>query len=87
MIVLQEMLDYMEAIAVENSLFYIEVTVPGCDSNEYIINHSDNLLTKADYYKSVYDAYGQHKHSPLIRIVGYGVVSPLSLAYPKSFIN
>lgn len=51
---------------------YIEVTIPGQDSTEIIVNHKSALENKIRYYLSMYDENGVHRYNPEIRIVNAG---------------
>lgn len=47
----------------------IEVTIPGQDSTEFIVNRPESIPNKIAYYREAYNADGTHKRNPQIRIV------------------
>ena len=47
----------------------VEVTVPGQDDTEIIINRNKSLDNKLQYYKDTYDKNCIHKHNKDIKIV------------------
>ena len=56
---------------------FIEVTIPGQDATETIVNWSDSLDNKIEYYKGVYDENGRHRMNDRIRIVNAGGCKPV----------
>lgn len=53
---------------------YVEVTIPGQNATEFIVNHPDSLDNKIEYYKRTYDSDCVHKNCPDIRIVNVGAM-------------
>lgn len=47
----------------------VEVTIPGQDDTEFIINKNASIDNKLAYYKKVYDEKCVHKHCSGIHIV------------------
>lgn len=47
----------------------VEVTIPGQEDTEFIINKNKSIENKLQYYKKTYDAKLIHKHCKEIRIV------------------
>lgn len=58
---------------------YIEVTIPGQEATEIIINESDSLDNKIEYYKKTYNDDGVHRMNEHIRIVSAGGVEQIKL--------
>lgn len=59
---------FMEAKANKNDVC-VEVTIPGQEDTEYIVNKNRNINNKLDYYFQTYDDNLVHKHNEAIRIV------------------
>ena len=53
---------------------YIELTIPGQDGTEFIVNSHASMPNKIEYYKKTYDADGVHKFCKDIRIVSAGTM-------------
>jgi len=47
----------------------VEVTIPGQDDTEFIINRNKSLDNKLEFYKRTYDKNCVHKNCSEIRIV------------------
>jgi len=47
----------------------IEVTIPGQETTEVIINRNENLDNKLEFYKKAYDENGVHCMNKEVRIV------------------
>ena len=47
----------------------VEVTIPGQEDTEYIVNKNRSIDNKLDYYFQTYDDNLVHKHNKAIRIV------------------
>lgn len=64
---------YLETVfnnAKENGLdVCVEVTIPGQDDTEFIINKNASIENKLAYYKKTYDDNLVHKHCKEIKIV------------------
>lgn len=41
---------------------FIEVTIPGQNGTEFIVNKPESIENKIKYYKKTYDDNGVHKH-------------------------
>lgn len=52
---------------------FIEVTIPGQNDTEFIVNKPGSIDNKCDYYKKTYDVDGVHKHCSDIKIVDAGM--------------
>ena len=59
---------FMEAKANKNDVC-VEVTIPGQEDTEYIVNKNRSIENKLDYYFQTYDDNLVHKHNEAIRIV------------------
>lgn len=59
---------FMEAKANKNDVC-VEVTIPGQEDTEYIVNKNRSIDNKLDYYLQTYDDNLVHKHNEAIRIV------------------
>ena len=59
---------FMEAKANKNDVC-VEVTIPGQENTEYIVNKNRSIDNKLDYYFQTYDDNLVHKHNEAIRIV------------------
>ena len=59
---------FMEAKANKRDIC-IEVTIPGQEDTEYIVNKNRSIDNKLDYYLQTYDDNLVHKHNEAIRIV------------------
>lgn len=57
---------------------YVEVTIPGQETTEIIINHNSALENKIAYYQNVYDENGVHCCNPEIKIVNAGGMMGMS---------
>ena len=57
---------------------YVEVTIPGQEGTEIIINSSQSLNNKIAFYKKAYDENGVHCMNNAVKIVAAGAVSELS---------
>ena len=55
-----------------NAYGYIEVTIPGQNKTEYIVNHPESLDYRIEYYRRTYNSEGVHNNCPDIRIVSAG---------------
>ena len=53
---------------------FIEVTIPGQNETEFIINKPESITNKIEYYKNTYDESGAHKHCKDIRIIDAGPI-------------
>ena len=53
---------------------YIELTIPGQDGTEFIVNSHASMPNKIEYYKKMYDEDGVHKFCKEIRIVSAGTM-------------
>ena len=51
---------------------YVEVTIPGQEGTELIVNDSESLDNKIAYYKKVYGEDGVHGMNDRIKIVSAG---------------
>lgn len=51
---------------------FIEVTIPGQNDTEFIVNKPGSIENKIEYYKKTYDENGVHKHCSDIKIVDAG---------------
>lgn len=47
----------------------VEVTIPGQEDTDYIVNKNRSIDNKLDYYFQAYDDNLVHKHNEAIRIV------------------
>ncbi|MBP3463690.1 MAG: hypothetical protein J6K45_04330 [Clostridia bacterium] len=47
----------------------VEITIPGQDDTEFIINRNKSLDNKLNYYKNAYDKNCIHKSNESIKIV------------------
>lgn len=47
----------------------VEITIPGQEYTEFIINRHKSLENKLDYYKNTYDKNCVHKNNDAIKIV------------------
>ena len=56
---------------------YVEVTIPGQDETEIIINDAESLDNKIAYYKKTYGEDGVHCMNDRIKIVSAGGVHRL----------
>lgn len=59
---------FMEAKANKSDIC-VEVTIPGQEDTEYIVNKNRSIDNKLDYYFQTYDDNLVHKHNEAIRIV------------------
>ena len=59
---------FMEAKANKNDVC-VEVTIPGQEDTEYIVNKNRSIDNKLDYYFQTYDDNLVHKYNEAIRIV------------------
>ena len=59
---------FMEAKANKNDVC-VEVTIPGQEDTEYIVNKNRSIDNKLDNYFQTYDDNLVHKHNEAIRIV------------------
>ena len=62
----------------------IEVTIPGQEQTEFILNRAESIDNKLEYYKNAYDDNLVHKHCKDIRIVDAVAFKdlPIMLTYP-----
>lgn len=51
---------------------FIEVTIPGQNDTEFIVNKPESIENKIKYYKKTYDDNGVHKYCSDIKIVDAG---------------
>ena len=65
-----EMLEdiFMEAKETKSDIC-VEVTIPGQDYTEFIINRWESLDNKLEYYKKTYDKNCIHKNCDAIKII------------------
>ena len=59
---------FMEAKANKSDVC-VEVTIPGQEDTEYIVNKNISIDNKLDYYFQTYDDNLVHNHNEAIRIV------------------
>ena len=59
---------FMEAKANKSDVC-VEVTIPGQEDTEYIVNKNRSIDNKLDYYFQTYDDNLVHKHNEAISIV------------------
>lgn len=52
---------------------FIEVTIPGQNDTEFIVDKPESIENKIKYYKKTYDDNGVHKHCMDIKIVDAGL--------------
>lgn len=53
---------------------YVEVTIPGQDGTEIIVNRKQSLDNKIAFYQRAYDENGVHCMNSAVRIVGAGAL-------------
>jgi hypothetical protein len=58
---------------------FVDITIPGQDHVESIVNHPSSLENKIKYYKENYNKDGSHKLNPNIRMVNAGSVKNFHL--------
>jgi hypothetical protein len=64
--------------AKDNCLYgYVEVTIPGQNATEIIINDNESLDNKISYYQKAYNEDGVHNMNENIRIVSAGGLNEL----------
>lgn len=68
---LDELLSAMSHAEKHGLKFAVEVKVIGCDKTETIINPSENLKSKIEYYSRVYDEECRLKANTQIEIINY----------------
>lgn len=65
--------DYLELVfnnaLVQGLDVRVEVTIPGQEDTEFIINKNSSIKNKLEYYKKTYDHKCVHKHCNEIKIV------------------
>lgn len=49
---------------------FVEVSIPGCDVGEMIINKRENFDFKENFYVNTYNDRLEHKHNNKVKIVG-----------------
>lgn len=62
---------------------FVEVTIPGCEKGEMIINKKENFDFKENFYLNTYNDKLEHNHNNAIKIVGlsYGDLDELKNIY------
>ena len=62
---------------------FVEVTIPGCEVGEMIINKKENFDFKENFYLNTYNDNLEHNHNNAIKIVGlsYGGLEELKRIY------
>lgn len=68
----------LEEARAKRNYGYVEVTIPGQETTEIIINHNSALENKIAYYRSMYDEDGVHRYNPEIKIVNAGSMMGMS---------
>lgn len=53
---------------------FVDVTIPGQNKCESIVNHPSSIDNKISYYRSAYNKDGTHKTVPGIRMVNAGTI-------------
>lgn len=67
--IIDELIDAFNEAQNDGSDICIEVTIPGQNETEFIINRNKSLANKLEYYCNTYDDNLVHKHCKDIRIV------------------
>lgn len=74
---LEEVIEKLQEAKEQDLHGFIEVTIPNQIGTEYIVNQSQSIDNKIEYYKNTYDENGVHKSCSLIQIVDAGSFSYL----------
>lgn len=77
--VMDQIIRALEIARDEFEYGYVEVTIPGQEETEIIINKAESLDNKIAYYKKAYGCDGVHCMNDRIRIVSAGGVNGLYL--------
>jgi len=64
---------FIDAIEDDFSAVFVEVTIPNQDYTEFIVNKSESLENKLEYYKKTYTQNLVHSKCDSIKIVSAGV--------------
>ena len=76
---MKKIVEALELAREEYDYGYVEVTIPGQDGTEIIVNHRSSLKNKIEYYKKAYDENGVHCMNDRIKIIAAGGVNNIHL--------
>lgn len=65
----QDLINTAEIAKKENICLFIEVTIPGQEATEVIVNRPSSIDNKVKYYLEAYNDDLTHKHNTQIKIV------------------
>lgn len=63
--------EFLQGFNTDFNELCVEVTVPNCPENEFIINHKANFQGKKEYYSKAYNDNLELISFPEIKIVDY----------------
>lgn len=67
--IIDDLIDAFHDAQEENLDICIEMTIPGQNETEFVINRNKSLASKLEYYCNTYDENLIHKHNKEIKIV------------------
>ncbi len=65
----QDLIKMAELAKAKNICLFVEVTIPGQEETEVIVNRPSSVDNKVKYYLETYNDDLTHKHNPKIKIV------------------
>ncbi len=65
----EDLIELMDKALEENKYIAVEITIPGCESPELIINPPENIPFKKNYYLTAYNDKLEHNHNKDIKII------------------
>lgn len=67
--IIDDLIDAFNEAQKDNCDICVEITIPGQNDTEFIINRNKSLANKLEYYCNAYDENLIHRHNKAIRIV------------------
>jgi len=68
---LEDLITVFKAAILTKQNLGIIIEMPDFESPEIIVNPTENLSKKLEYYQNTYDENLEHKHAKGIKIIGY----------------
>lgn len=65
----QDLINMAELAKAKNICLFVEVTIPGQEETEVIVNRPSSVDNKVKYYLETYNDDLTHKHNPEIKII------------------
>ena len=71
----ETLIEFMDKALKENKSIAVEITIPGCESPEIIINPPENIAFKKNYYLTAYNDKLEHNYNKDIKITNISILN------------